>query len=140
MPVLEEAVSSTDCDSCISKDQRRHHINISKNKLFASDSDENRTSPSSRADSAPVEMRSISEDGILSTLREIELICNQLRDVQPTSPHKCVTVTEAINRPSLISTRSTVRTFYCKNSTIYVTDLCNSLSNSPRAVFEPLRL
>ncbi|KHJ97081.1 zinc finger, C4 type [Oesophagostomum dentatum] len=71
------------------------------------DSDENPTSPSSRAESAPaVDIRPSPCDEILTTLREIEQICLQLRDVAPVSPLARPTLLDCVHRPSLITPRS----------------------------------
>ncbi|VDK61819.1 unnamed protein product, partial [Cylicostephanus goldi] len=71
------------------------------------DSDDNPTSPSSRAESAPaVDIRPTPCDEILTTLREIEQICLQLRDVAPVSPMARPTLLDCVHRPSLITPRS----------------------------------
>ncbi|KAK6061537.1 hypothetical protein COOONC_00797 [Cooperia oncophora] len=71
------------------------------------DSDDNPTSPSSRAESAPaVDVRPNPCDEILTTLREIEQICLQLRDVAPVSPMARPTLLDCVHRPSLITPRS----------------------------------
>ncbi|WKY16777.1 hypothetical protein Q1695_001416 [Nippostrongylus brasiliensis] len=71
------------------------------------DSDENPTSPSSRAESAPaVDIRPSPCEEILTTLREIEQICLQLRDVAPISPVARPTLLDCVQRPSLITPRS----------------------------------
>ncbi|VDP15326.1 unnamed protein product [Heligmosomoides polygyrus] len=79
------------------------------NKRFQEDSDESPTSPSSRAESAPVvDIRPSPCDEILTTLREIEQICLQLRDVAPVSPMTRPTLLDCVHRPSLITPRSQV--------------------------------
>ncbi|KAJ1364146.1 hypothetical protein KIN20_024166 [Parelaphostrongylus tenuis] len=71
------------------------------------DSDENPTSPSSCAESAPaIDIRPCPYDEILTTLREIEQICLQLRDVAPVSPIVLPTLVNCVHRPSLITPRS----------------------------------
>ncbi|CAJ0956259.1 unnamed protein product, partial [Mesorhabditis belari] len=67
--------------------------------------DDARTSPSSGANSAPISVSAIDEN-VLSTLREVELICNSLRDAVPMSPKKSFDLYDAIHRPSLVSARS----------------------------------
>ncbi|KJH41661.1 zinc finger, C4 type [Dictyocaulus viviparus] len=71
------------------------------------DSDENPTSPSSCTEFAPAgDTRSNSYDEILTTLREIEQICLQLRDVTPVSPVLRSSLISFVQRPSLITPRS----------------------------------
>uniref|UniRef100_A0A0K0D5X9 NR LBD domain-containing protein n=1 Tax=Angiostrongylus cantonensis TaxID=6313 RepID=A0A0K0D5X9_ANGCA len=71
------------------------------------DSDENPTSPSSCAESAPaVDIQPCPFDEILTTLHEIEQICLQLRDVAPVSPILLPTLLNCVHRPSFITPRS----------------------------------
>uniref|UniRef100_A0A0R3PPY3 Nuclear receptor domain-containing protein n=1 Tax=Angiostrongylus costaricensis TaxID=334426 RepID=A0A0R3PPY3_ANGCS len=71
------------------------------------DSDENPTSPSSCAESAPaVDSQPCPFDEILTTLHEIERICLQLRDVAPVSPILLPTLLNCVHRPSFITPRS----------------------------------
>ncbi|PAV76676.1 hypothetical protein WR25_11426, partial [Diploscapter pachys] len=71
------------------------------------DSDDMPTSPSSRADSAPLDMRpSPIDESVLTTLKEIEAICVQLRDASPITPQPRPSLSEAVIRPSLITPRT----------------------------------
>uniref|UniRef100_A0A1I7X8M6 Nuclear receptor domain-containing protein n=1 Tax=Heterorhabditis bacteriophora TaxID=37862 RepID=A0A1I7X8M6_HETBA len=112
------------------------------NKIrYQDDSDDNPTSPSSRAESAPVEMRpSPTDETVLTTLREIEQICLQLRDVSPVSPMSRPTLFDALHRPSLITARSHVSSFILhifsfvhRHKRIAFFSVCKSFENATSA-------
>lgn len=73
------------------------------------------SSPSSRAESAPVELRqsvpvAVGDEMVLGTLLEVDHICSQLRDVEPPTVIAAnVDLVEAISRPSTIAARSEVK-------------------------------
>lgn len=71
------------------------------------------SSHSSRADSISTDLKGspqpIGDLSVLSTLCEIEHICNQLRDAHPVMSRTSITLLDAILRPSLITPRSPVR-------------------------------
>lgn len=76
---------------------------------FKDDSDDAATSPSSRADSAPMDLRpSFIDESVLTTLTEIENIVIQLQDNFETNQQSLPPMGEAITKPSLIAARTLV--------------------------------
>lgn len=74
---------------------------------FKDDSDDAATSPSSRADSAPMDLRpSFIDESVLTTLTEIENIVIQLQDNFETNQQSLPPMGEAITKPSLIAART----------------------------------
>ncbi|CAB3399129.1 unnamed protein product [Caenorhabditis bovis] len=69
--------------------------------------DDTATSPSSRSDSAPIDLRpSPIDESVLTTLCEIETIIMQLRDSHETVQRMNPNINDAILKPSLIINRS----------------------------------
>ncbi|GMR61073.1 hypothetical protein PMAYCL1PPCAC_31268, partial [Pristionchus mayeri] len=77
------------------------------------DSEDNRTTPSSRADSNDEEkVRKVPEsDGVLETLKTIEDICNRSESIdEPTSSPLCpISSYDLLIRPTLLAARSTMK-------------------------------
>ncbi|GMT07178.1 hypothetical protein PENTCL1PPCAC_29352, partial [Pristionchus entomophagus] len=75
------------------------------------DSEDNRTTPSSRADSNDEDKKMSETDGVLETLKTIEEICNRSEstDESTSSPLSPLSPFDLLARPTLLAARSTMK-------------------------------